>query len=257
MTEWMLQSNVVYGPIRSRRLGTSLGINILPPDRKFCSYDCLYCQCGWTVSEDGHARTLPSAEWLLAAIDQQFRHWSEVPIAINMITLAGNGEPTLHPRFGEIVDGLLGLRDRWLPMVPVGVLSNSSTVHRLIIRQALKRLDERFMKLDAGCAEMWQQLNRPLGHPAWEAMLEGLRALQDVMLQSLFVSGSTENATEEAVADWIEAIAFVRPKLVHLYTVSRRPADPRVLPVPEYRLMEIGRRLTETTGVASEVFSAQ
>lgn len=256
MADWLLQSDVVYGPIHSRRLGTSLGINILPAGRKLCSYDCLYCQCGWTMHGDNDPYGVPSAALLLAGIERTFETIAGHASTFDMITLAGNGEPTLHPEFARIVDGLLNARDRWLPMVPVGILSNSSTVHRLPIRQALKRLDERFMKLDAGGVEMWRRLNRPLGHPSWEAMLEGLRSLQDVTLQSLFVTGSVDNAAEAPVSEWADAVAFVRPTLVHLYTVSRRPADPGVRPVAEQRLLEIGRRLTAETGIAAEVFSS-
>src|SRR3989338_7720742 len=179
-----LQDTVVYGPIRSRRLGNSLGINVLPMTRKVCSSNCVYCQYGWTLPGPS-AERLRRSPVLLEEIGRAFEGCVRERTAVDCITLAGNGEPSLHPDLGDLVAGLKRLRDRHFPGALVGILSDATQVARPSVRRALQLLDERYMKFDAADEATWRRINDPLGNTDFQAMLEGLRALPDITLQSM------------------------------------------------------------------------
>ncbi|MDD5218717.1 MAG: radical SAM protein, partial [Candidatus Omnitrophica bacterium] len=233
-----LQETAVYGPIDSRRLGRSLGINLLPADCKYCVFDCVYCQYG--VTKPGHeGGKIKKGPELLAEIRKAFEHHRAQRTAIDCLTIAGNGEPTVHPDFPAIVDGLRKLRDEFFPGVKIGILSNAAQVHRPEIRGALDKLDRRYMKLDAGTAELVTQINRPHGAFDFDRMIDGLRALQSVVIQSLFIQGRCDNTGAEDVERWIDQIAVIRPLEVHVYTIDRKPAEAGLERVETKQLREI------------------
>jgi wyosine [tRNA(Phe)-imidazoG37] synthetase (radical SAM superfamily) len=259
-----LQAGTVYGPIHSRRYGYSLGINPLPVSYKFCDFDCVYCQYGWTpkgdekpdvgLDSEKKVELLKSANILLDEIEQAFRKIYSEKTPVHVITIAGNGEPTLHPEFPKLIDGLIELRDKYISSAPIGILSDSSQCHRIPIKQALQKLNELCMKLDAGGIETIRQINRPRGDFNLKRTLDALKALHDITLQAMFVSGMGDNSSEEQVEVWIQSVQYVAPSQVQVYTLDRPPADGKVLPVPEEKLREIAKKCYQETGIPTEVF---
>ena len=246
-----LQSRIVYGPLSSRRFGKSLGINLLPIDQKVCNFDCVYCQYKEGPGGQGFASFPEIYTQLLA----DFERIRDQKIKIDWIMLSGNGEPTLHPDFPGVVDSLITLRDLHFPKVPLGILSNSSTCHKGEIRNALSKLDGRFMKLDAGSLYIFHDINRPFTPLLWGDVIEGLCNLPDVVLQSMFVTGKVDNTDEKAVNDWIETVECIRPLEVQIYTVDRAPQEEGILPVEEALLNDISKKLLLKTQIWSVVYS--
>ncbi len=248
-----LQDSVVYGPIRSRRLGASLGINVLPLDRKVCSSNCVYCQYGWTLP--GSSGTpLRRAPELLREIEEAFARHALEGTSVDCITLAGNGEPTLHPDLEELIIGIKRLRDAHFPKAAVGILTDSTQVTRPKVRRALELCDARYMKFDAADEATWQRINLPFGHTDFGAMVDGLRTLPGIVLQSMFMQGRYDNTSEPHVRAWIEAVGSIRPGSVQVYTVDRGTAAEGITKVPKDTLQEIADRLTAATGIPADVF---
>jgi wyosine [tRNA(Phe)-imidazoG37] synthetase (radical SAM superfamily) len=242
-----LQEGLVYGPVRSRRLGYSLGVNILPRHVKTCSLNCRYCQYGWTkemvASGETVAAAWPSPSAVARAVALCLPRLLRGKDRLDHLTLAGNGEPSLHPAFGAVVRELRDVRDATAPTLTLAVLSNSTTLGAAGVVDALNLLDERYMKLDAGETVLLRRINAAT-LPV-EQVLDGLKQLKDVVIQAMFVRdrlGQVDNATDLAIANWIEALLVVRPKAVHIYTLDRAPAYPYLQAVPADRLAEIARR---------------
>lgn len=249
-----LQPGAVYGPVRSRRLGHSLGINILPVDGKFCYSNCAYCQYGSTKAEFVRETALRPPSEILQEIEQSFEKLAGEKTAVDNVTFSGNGEPTLHPGFPELAAGVRALRDRYFPRARIALFSDASSVAVPAVREALLSLDDVFMKLDAGDPETFRRINRPLHRIPWEDLIAGIKSLEGVKLQSLFVQGRVSNAGGKALENWYRAVADIRPALVHIYTIGRPPADERLHAVSGKRLHEIGKRLLDEFGIAAEVF---
>lgn len=248
-----LQTGITYGPVHSRRLGRSLGINVLPAGRKVCNFDCRYCQYGWTdpvALASMTAADYPQVEEVLAAVASALQALPEPP---DYVTFSGNGEPTLHPRFREIAEGVVGIRDRLTPRARTAILSNSSRVTDPEVHAALGRLDVRIMKLDAGTEAGFARYNRPVGGLSLEAIVEGLRALPDVTLQTLLTGGSAGNMDEAEVEAWLTRVRRIHPRLVQLYTLDRKAPDRYLLPATREQLAALAGRLAES-GVPAEVF---
>lgn len=250
-----LQTRIAYGPIASRRLGRSLGVNVLPDGRKVCNFNCPYCQYGWTPPmlqwTAGRARLAwPPARAIVDAVDAALREDARV----DRITLAGNGEPTLHPDFPEIVDGLRSVRDGRSPRARLAILSNASTCAEPAVAAALARIDECYMKLDAGDVIRHRRMNGSA--VSIGLVISGLEALRDVTLQSLFTrdpSGRIDNTTAEAIENWLAAVRQVAPQAVHVYTIDRDPAWPRLERVPRVELEAIAARV-QREGIPAYVF---
>jgi len=248
-----LKRGITYGPVRSRRLGRSLGINLLGSAAKVCTFDCLYCQYGWTPA-GAVSRTepdgLPSPDDVFAAVRSALETLDEPPA---YLTFSGNGEPTLHPHFGEIVDGVTALRNRLAPAAKTAILSNSTRAGDPSVRSALGRLDVRIMKLDAGTEETFRRFNRPLEQVSLAEVLEGLRALGGVTIQALFADGSDGNTNAEEIHAWVDAVVWVKPIAVQLYTLARGYPSDRIGPVGTRLLAAIRDRLL-ALGVPAAVF---
>jgi len=275
-----LQDAAVYGPIHSRRYGHSLGINPLPVSYKFCDFDCVYCQYGWTPrtltrsaakTEESSAPTglraprpgnsvqktdekLKRLPDLLSEIKVSFQKMIAEKTPVDVITIAGNGEPTIYPQFLEFVKGLLKLRDEYYPGVNIGILSDASQCHRPEIKEALELLDERCMKLDGGDPETIRAINKPTHGFDFSRMLKALKELREITIQSLFVQGSCDNTNPRQVEHWAEEISFIRPQAVQVYTIDRPPADSGIEAVPMVRLREIAKFCKKMTGITAEVF---
>jgi wyosine [tRNA(Phe)-imidazoG37] synthetase (radical SAM superfamily) len=253
-----LQTGIIYGPLRSRRLGLSLGINLLPQDYKLCSFNCVYCQYGWThepvVDATRALKDLPRPAEVAGALEKALKAIARKRQKLDSVTFSGNGEPTMHPDFPEIVERAVGLRDQYLPHLKLATLSNSSTVTRPEIRSALDRLDLRIMKLDAGSEEIIHQLNGPAPPFYLKDIVTGLKDLKDVILQSLFVQGRITNADPDSVALWIESLREIRPSLVQVYTLDRVPADSRISKVNRPTLEWIASQVRWRAGVKAEIY---
>lgn len=249
-----LQDTVVYGPIHSRRLGHSLGINVLPVSHKVCSSNCVYCQYGWTEPRNASGERLKRADALLTEIEDAFHAHAESGTPVDCITLAGNGEPTLHPDLEELVVGIKRLRDRYFPQAGVGILTDATQITRPSVRRALALLDVRYMKFDAADEATWQRINLPLVKTSFQEILQALRTMPNIILQSMFIQGSYDNTGERHVQAWIEAVGSIKPLSVQVYTVDRGTAAEGILEVPRGKLQEIADRLTATTGVPAEVY---
>lgn len=247
-----LQQGVVYGPLTSRRFGNSLGINLLPDDQKVCLFDCVYCQYGPT---DMYRKIIfPKLDQIEGEGGAAFSSAQRSGLKVDWIMIAGNGEPTLHPDFPEAVQLISDLRDRYLPKVPLGILSNSSTCYKMKIREGLMKLDGRFMKLDAGSSSLFQTINEPLTAFQWDKIVKGLCRLERIVLQSMFVTGAVDNTGSGDLTDWIKTVRAIKPHSVQIYTVDRPTRDQGILPVSKEVLARISQVLTKETRIPSIVF---
>ena len=243
-----LHEGIVYGPVRSRRLGRSLGLNLTPAHLKLCSFNCSYCQYGW--SEHSRRATEPGFEhWpspatVAKAVASALRSIASQGDHVDRLTLAGHGEPTMHPKFREVVAAIRKVRDELVPGVPIAVLSNASTLERADVREALADLDERYMKLDAGDTATLRSVN---GSPlSIEQLVAGLKKVQDIVIQAMFVkdrTGRVDNTGDLTVINWVGALDRIKPKAVQIYTIDRTPAFPYLQPVAPARLREIVQRV--------------
>lgn len=243
-----LHDGIIYGPIHSRRFGVSLGVNLLPPGRKVCSFNCVYCQYSWTEPlRSFEGLDWPSPNEVATAVGRALGEIRGAGQTIDRITIAGHGEPTLHPAFAGVVAALRAVRDTEAKGVPVAILSNSTMVHLAHVRDALAGLDERNMKLDAGRQEELRQVNA-CGTPI-EQIVDGLAAMRDIAIQAMFVRdarGRIDNTTTEAVTAWLEALRRIRPRSVQIYTIDRPPALASLVPVDRGTLEHIAARVADT-----------
>ena len=212
----------VFGPVHSRRLGISLGINLLPADGKVCSFDCIYCECGF--NED-HRPTLPlpTREEVAAKLEEKLQQMAAEGQLPDVLTFAGNGEPTCHPHFPEIIDDVIRLRDQYCPKAKVSVLSNSTMIHRQAVYDALMRVDNNILKLDTVDPLYINKVDRPNGTYDVQAVIEGMKAFNGhVIIQTMFMKGEgVDNTGEEYVAPWLETVKAIKPQQVMIYTIDR------------------------------------
>lgn len=249
-----LQPSAVYGPIHSRRLGTSLGINILPCTMKFCLSDCIYCQYGHTHLNELNLAELPPAHKLLEEIGEDFRHRIANGETFDNITFSGNGEATLHPEFHKIVRGVKALRDHYFRGVPLCILSDSTQVLRRGVQFALMEFDQRYMKLDAGDVDTYEKINPAMGLRDLDHIVESLALLCPLTLQSLFITAPVNNMEPEVLAKWIRCVETVRPEEVHIYSIARGTAEDRVRAASAEQLAEVAHTLERQTGIKGNVF---
>jgi len=249
--------HIVYGPVRSRRLGASLGINLLPAGMKVCNMNCAYCQYGWNrrTRARGERIAWPAPRAVEAVLTARLERAAETGEILDRITVAGHGEPTLHPEFEEVTARLCAVRDRVAPGLPLAVLSNSTTAPSEDVRRGLERFDERYMKLDAGDPITYARLNGP--GVALSRILDALVLLAPITVQAMFVKdarGEIDNTTEGIVRDWLDAVKQIGAARVHIYTLDRSPALESLKPVATRKLREIAERV-RAAGIPAEVFS--
>jgi wyosine [tRNA(Phe)-imidazoG37] synthetase (radical SAM superfamily) len=254
MTVLKLQKGVLYGPIDSRRLGRSLGINLLPSDYKLCSFDCIYCQYGRTTFKtlSPERKDLPSLEQVLDAVEKVL----QTPVNIDALTFSGNGEPTLHPDFPAIVAGVRRLRDELRPDVKLAILSNSTAVHLPHVWDALALFDAPSMKLDAGDARTLAAINRPATGVKLEHIIEGLKGIPGLVIQSVLIDGRVSNAKGEAFDAWLAALSEIRPAQVQIYSTDRPVPDAGVERVGPAALQRIAAEIEQRTGIPAKAYWA-
>ena len=243
----MLFDSIVYGPIRSRRLGVSLGVNLMPTDAKLCSFDCVYCECGW--NQPVLHPQLPTRQQVREALNSQL---STLNSQLDVITFSGNGEPTMHPDFLGIIQDTCALRDQYCPNAKVSVLSNSTQLGRVEVVQALKLCDNRILKLDSAIDATMRLIDKPVNpHLTVAQVMEWLQQFDgDFTLQTCFLRGDyhgqvIDNTTPEELAAWYQAVDILHPKQVMIYVIDRATPLKTLEKIPAQKMEQIAVPLRE------------
>jgi wyosine [tRNA(Phe)-imidazoG37] synthetase (radical SAM superfamily) len=251
--------DIIFGPVRSRRLGLSLGINLLPSHRKHCSFNCIYCECGWTPVPSDQMLLFPDRKLVSMFLEQRLKEMVEEDYLPDALTFAGNGEPTLHPEFPGIVDDTITLRDKYTPAAKVTVLSNASMIHDPKIFQSLLKLDNNILKLDAGSERMFRLMNKPVLSVNFYDLIRNLKKFEGkVIIQSMFLRGYfkdqlVDNTTEVEVDEWLKQVIEINPKLVMIYPIARATPVHSLEKIPLYELEEIAKKVRDA-GLKVQVY---
>lgn len=217
---------IVFGPIFSRRLGASLGVNLLPKKGKLCNFDCVYCECGW--NKDGRSDgKFPRLLEIEKALEEKMSKAVAEGVGVDSITFSGNGEPTIHPDFAQVIDVTLRLRDRYFPDAKVSVLSNATMIGRKDVAEALMRVDNPILKIDASSDELVRQINKPAGPYSLADVIDNLKKFEGrFILQTMFLrSPDFDTASEKALAAWMDIVRDLKPREVMVYTIDRETPD--------------------------------
>lgn len=252
-----LFDKIIFGPIKSRRLGSSLGVNLLPNDSKLCSFDCIYCECGWNTPSAG--KVFHPREEVKARLKEKLEELGKQNSLPDVITFAGNGEPTMHPDFDGIIDDTIELRNTLSPKTRIAVLSNATLIGREKVFNALKKVDQNILKLDSAFEETVRLLNNPQGEYSTAVLVERLKKFEgNLTIQTLFVRGSyngqaVDNTTPTELEAWMKLLAEIKPKELMVYTIARDTPAPDLVKVPEKELRAIADTVTQTLGIPVQV----
>lgn len=253
-----LFDQIIFGPVKSRRLGVSLGVNLLPTDSKVCSFDCIYCECGWNPKKRERKAILPTRAEVRLRMEEkllQMQTSGELP---DVITFAGNGEPTLHPDFEGIIDDTIELRNRLAPQARIAVLSNASMLHKTTVVSALKKVDDNIQKLDSAFEETVRKMDCPTSGYQLKQVIENLKQFEGrVIIQTMFLRGIfrgeiIDNTVEQEVSEWLKLIGEIKPSQVMIYTIDRDTPASGLEKVALEELQQIGARV-KMLGIAVQV----
>lgn len=255
----MLFHETIFGPIHSRRLGTSLGVNLTPNDGKICSFDCLYCEAGYNAQGAGKSG-LPTRGDTRRDLEAKLKAMSEAGDQLDVITFSGNGEPTLHPEFAGIIDDVIELRDRFYPKAKVSVLSNSTRIFDDAVAEALLKVDNNILKLDSAIESTMRLIDRPTSKEfTVEKVVEGLRRFSgQAIIQTMILRGehdgeTIDNTTGTEIDALIEAYRRIKPREVMIYSLDRSTPEERLVKVEKPELQAIGDRIVKETGIPVQV----
>ncbi len=216
----------IFGPVHSRRLGISLGINLLPADGKVCSFDCIYCECGF--NEDHRpSMSLPTRANVAQQLEKKLQEMAAEGQLPDVLTFAGNGEPTCHPHFAEIIDDTICLRNQYCPKAKICVLSNSTFIHRQQVHDALMKVDDNILKLDTVDPDYIKKIDHPTGTYDVSQIIERMKAFNGhIIIQTMFMRGEcngedVDNTGEKYVGPWLETVKQIKPQQVMVYTIDR------------------------------------
>ena len=238
--------DIVFGPIRSRRLGSSLGVNILPSHGKMCNFDCVYCECGW--NRDGaEDKVYPRLSDVAQALETRLAELSEQGVPVDSITFSGNGEPTINPDFASIVDVTVSLRDKYYPSAKISVLSNATMLGNENVLKALKKVDNPILKIDASSDELIARMNKPQGNYSLDKVVEKLKEFDgNFVLQTMFLQSDCFNAQDDASLEkWINLVRDLKPREVMVYTIDRETPDKSLRKYSVAQMQEFVRPLIE------------
>jgi len=255
----ILFDEIVFGPVKSRRFGVSLGINLMPLNGKLCSFNCIYCECGLTDEKKKEKMRLFSAAEINSSLQSRFEALKEAGLNPDNITFAGNGEPTLHPEFEAIIDNTILLRNRFFPKAMITVLSNATRLDRANVKSALQKLDNHVLKLEAGSNATFQAINRPTHPITLEKVVQELKKFDgNLVIQTMLIRGSVDgkqvdNTTEEELSLWLNHVKNINPKLVMLYPIDRQTPYKTLEKVPEAEFQALAAKVEEL-GIKAEVF---
>lgn len=222
-----LFDETIFGPINSRRLGVSLGVNLLPNNSKLCSFDCIYCECGWNPDYRKVKAVLPERREVSQALELKLVSMREEGKLPDVITFAGNGEPTMHPKFAEIIDDTILLRNEYAPDARIAVLSNATMLFKSTVVDALKKIDDNILKLDSAFSQTIELMNCPVGHFNLKKVVDQLVQFDGrLVVQTLFLKGSFKgqsfnNTSDIEVEAWINLLRIIAPERVMIYTIAR------------------------------------
>jgi len=254
-----LFDEIIFGPVKSRRLGVSLGINLLPTKKKICNFNCIYCECGWTRDIEKAVSQLPRREEVYKAFVIKLLYRNKKSLTPEVITFAGNGEPTLHPEFPGIIDDSIALRNKYLPQARISVLSNATTISDPLVKAALLKIDMNILKLDSAFDSTIKIHNQPRVNINVEELINNLIGFNGrVIIQTLFLRGIhngkvIDNTTPVEIKEWLKAIERIKPSEVMIYTISRdTPEGARLNKVPLIELRRIAA-LVESIGIRTQV----
>ena len=254
-----LFDSAVFGPVKSRRLGVSLGINLLPNDSKLCSFDCIYCECGWNPDPRKVKAVLPNRSQVKVALEKKLEEMAVNHELPDVITFAGNGEPTMHTEFSTIIDDTVELRDRLAPSARIAVLSNSTMLFKPTVVEALKKVDDNILKLDSAFPATIEIMNCPVGRFDLDKVVEqlcvfnGRLAIQTMFLKGIFKGVSFDNTTDEEVTSWIGLLKKIRPERVMIYTIARDTPLETLTRISLEKLNEIAAKVRHETNCTVEV----
>jgi len=241
--------DIIFGPVRSRRLGLSLGVNLLPLNTKHCSFNCIYCECGWTPVKAAGPVGFPTRGEVARFLEQRLQELTAEAYLPAAITYAGNGEPTMHPEFPGIVDDTIALRNRYAPEASVTVLSNSSRIHVPEVFNALLKLDNNILKLDAGSDHLFNLINNPVEPADLNSLIENLKRFNGkLIIQSMFLRGNfkhevVDNTTDNEVNAWIRSLVMIQPSMVMIYPIARATPLHNLEKIDLAELEAIGERV--------------
>lgn len=222
-----LFDKIVFGPVISRRLGISLGVNLLPVDSKICSFDCIYCECGRNPQQKERKNRLPSREEVKNVLESTLKEMQKENRLPETITFAGNGEPTLHPEFEGIIDDTIVLRNRFAPQTRIAVLSNATMLHKPGVIRALLKVEDNIQKLDSAIEKTIRRMNCPASVFKLTDVIENLKSfngkviIQTMFLRGIFQGEIIDNTTREELSAWLKLIAVINPSSVMIYTTHR------------------------------------
>jgi len=244
-----LFDKIIFGPVKSRRLGVSLGINLLPTNVKVCSFDCIYCECGWTPKKYEEKAILPKRIEVREKLEKTLTKMATENHPPDVITFAGNGEPTLHPEFAEIIDDTIKLRNKLTPKARIAVLSNATMLHKKPVFNALLKIKDNIQKLDSAFEDTIRLMDCPTGNFNLDKVINQLKSFNGkVIIQTMFVRGSfkgsiIDNTTEKEVSAWIELLKTINPLQVMIYTIARDTPINTLEKIPLEELNSIANRV--------------
>lgn len=251
-----LFDQIIFGPVKSRRLGVSLGVNLLPVDSKVCSFDCIYCECGWTPKKREKKSVLPERAQVKRQMQEKLTQMIEMNELPDVITFAGNGEPTLHPEFEGIIDDTIELRDRLAPKARIAVLSNATMLNKPSVIRALLKVEDNIQKLDSGFEETIRRIDCPASNFNLKNVVENLKLFDGkVIVQTLFLRGNfkdeiIDNTTEEELSAWLKLVVEIKPSQVMIYTIDR---DTPATGLEKVKLIELERIAARVRAAGFEV----
>ena len=246
-----LFDQIIFGPVKSRRLGISLGVNLMPTDSKVCSFDCIYCECGWTPKKREQKAQLPTRELVKQKMEEKLTEMFKNNELPDVITFAGNGEPTLHPNFEGIIDDTIELRNKLTPKARIAVLSNATMLHKPAVVRALLKVEDNIQKLDSAFEETVRKIDCPTSRFRLSDVVENLKAFDGkVIIQTLFLRGNhkgevIDNTTESELSAWLELVKEIKPSQVMIYTIDRDTPAAGLEKVKLGELQQIAERIKE------------
>jgi len=254
-----LFDQLIFGPVYSRRLGISLGINLLPVNNKYCNFNCVYCECGWTENNNKIKIILPKRNNFKTQLENKLKELQGTVNEPDAITFAGNGEPTIHPEFAGIINDTIEARDKYAPEAAISILSNASMLHKPSVKEALKKVDKNIQKLDSAIESTFQIINQASGGLTLDKIIEGLVSFEGkLIIQTLFLRGEyngkiIDNTTDEEINAWLKVLEKVNPEYVMIYPIDRGTPAKGLEKISEDELKTISEKV-EKIGIKAKVY---
>jgi len=246
-----LFDEIIFGPVKSRRLGVSLGINLLPLDYKYCNFDCIYCECGRTYKDKFKGKQFHNRSEVKKRLEEVLIKMKAENNPPDVITFAGNGEPTIHPDFKSIIDDTIDVRNNYFPEARIAVLSNATLIHKKSVFEALNKVDDNILKLDSAFEETVQFMNNPSANFSLKKLVDNLKTFKgNLIIQTMFLSGSykgksADNTSDSEISAWIELLKEIKPKQVMIYTVERDTPSENLKKVTPEKLYAIAEQVKQ------------